>query len=141
MDRAAALAATSTVQLASGLAGLAIATNRRLPADYLGLHLKLPAGHLLRDSTVLGTAQSAPLVMMALQADAVRRLLGNRGPSEAARAKRILGWLGVAMVAGCLVERESPLWRGHRDQLATPPFAASLLCSAAMAVLGLRSRG
>ena len=131
MDRAAALAATTAAQLASGLIGLVVATRRRLPANYLGLHLELPAGHLLRDSTVMGTAQSAPLVMMALQAEAIHRLLGNRRPSVAARAERTLGWLGVAMVAGCLVERESPLWRGHRDRVATPPFAASLLDHAA----------
>ena len=131
MDRRRTLVALSAVQLLTDLVGLAIATRRRQPGDLIGLHITLPRDHILRDSVVLGSAQSAPLVMVVAQAWATVTLASGRN----LLALRTLRVLGAAMVAGCLVERGSPLWPGHLDALSTPVFAASLGGAVAMAVL------
>lgn len=135
MDRNQWLAAISGVQLATGLAGLAIAARRKLPADPIGVHLNVPRSHIVRNSVVLGTGQSAPILMMAAQARATLRLA--RGNDAA--AGRTLGVLGAAMVAGYLVERGSPIWPGHLDRVATPTYVGGLAAAVAMARLGLRS--
>lgn len=124
----------SAVQLAAGLAGLAIAARRGQPADPVGLHLNVPHEHIVRSSTILGTAQSAPLAMMAPQAWAILRLLRGDNPSAA----RTLGRLGATMVGGYLVERGSPLWPGHRDRIATPVYLVGVAGAVAMAWFGLR---
>ena len=134
MERYRWLAVTSAVQLASGLAGFVIAVNRQLPADPVGVHLHIPRTHLVRNSLVLGTGESAPLLMVAAQGWATCRLM--RGPDETAR--RALRVLGVAMVGGYLIERGSPLWPGHRERWATTAFAVGLAASGAMAVLARR---
>ena len=134
MERSRWLVVTSVVQLASGVAGLVIASRRRLPADPVGVHLHLPRTHMVRNSLLLGTAESAPLVMMAAQAWATGRLM--RGPDETAR--RALGALGAAMVGGYLIERGSPLWPGHHERWSTAAFAVGLAASAAMAALARR---
>ncbi len=126
-----ALAAVSTSQLLSGLAGLALAARRRTPSDPVGVHLHVPRDHIVRSSVVLGTGQSAPMVMMALQAWATLRVARADDP----RAVRVLRSLGAVMVGGYLVERASPLWPGHRDAVATPVFVAGLAGAVAMAVL------
>jgi hypothetical protein len=83
----------------------------------------------------MGTALSAPAVMLGAQAGAIAALL--RGPSPAAR--RLLGGLGAAMVAGYLAER---LVR-HRfapsgwDAAESPVIVAGISLAAAMAVIGL----
>ncbi len=134
MERSRWLAVTSAVQLASDVAGFVVADRRRLPADPVGVHLHIPRTHMVRNSVLLGTAESAPLVMVAAQAWATYRLM--RGPDETAR--KILQALGAAMVGGCLIERGSPLWPGHRERWATTVFAVSLAGAAAMAVLARR---
>ena len=91
---------------------------------------------MVRNAIVLGTGQSAPNVMMATQALAIARLARDRSP----RARRTLGVLGAVMIGGYLIERESPLWRGHRDPLATAVFVKGFAGAVAMAVLGLRGR-
>jgi hypothetical protein len=91
---------------------------------------------VLRDSLLSGTALSAPVVMLAGQAWAVRRL--HAGPDDGAR--RMLGALGVVMTGGYLAER---LCR-HRltprgfDPIGTPVVVAGLSGAAAMGVLGHR---
>jgi hypothetical protein len=125
------LAAVSAGQLLCGLAGLAVAVRRRTPSDPVGMHLHVPRDHILRGSVLLGTGQSAPLVMMALQAWATLRVAQR----EDARAVRVLRALGTVMVAGYLVERASPLWPGRRDAVATPVFAGGLAGAVAMVVL------
>ena len=134
MERSRWLAVTSAVQLTSDLAGFVIADRRRLPADPVGVHLHVPRTHMVRNSALLGTGQSAPIVMLAAQVWATGRLL--RGPDETAR--KTLGALGMAMVGGYLVERGSPLWPGHRERWATTAFAVGLAGSAAMAALARR---
>jgi hypothetical protein len=126
-----ALAAVSAAQLLSGVAGLGLAARRRTPSDPLGVHLNVPRDHIVRNSVVLGTGQSAPLVMMALQAWATARLTRAADP----RAVRVLRVLGAVMVFGYLVERGSPLWRGHRDPVGTPVFLVGLAGAVGMLTL------
>ena len=134
MERSRWLAVTSAVQLASDVAGFVIADRRRLPADPVGVHLHIPRTHMVRNSVLLGTGESAPLVMVAAQVWATCRLM--RGPDETAR--KTLRALGAAMVGGYLIERGSPLWPGHREPWATAAFSVGLAGSAAMTALARR---
>ena len=134
MRRRHVLAGVSLAQLAAGLVGLFIATRKRLPSDPVGVQLNLSADHLARDQIVLGTAKSAPGVMLAVQAIATAALL--RGPSR--RARRTLGVLGCVMTFGYLVERQPPLWPSRFDRVETPVYGVGLLGAVVMACLGLR---
>jgi|SRR5215475_108479 len=91
-----------------------------------------------RDSVLMGTALSAPGVMLAAQAWAVTVLV--RRP-DAHAAQRVLGGLGATMTAGYLAERlvRQRLRPAGWDKAETPVVAAGLTLAAAMAVLGLRS--
>jgi hypothetical protein len=84
----------------------------------------------------MGTALSAPAVMLGAQAGAIAALL--RGPSPAAR--RLLGGLGAAMVAGYLAERlvRHRLAPSGWDTAESPVIVAGISLAAAMALLGLR---
>jgi hypothetical protein len=128
MPTRSALVAVSTVQLAAGLTGQVLALRRRHHYD-----LPFMAGApdtVARDSLWAGTALSAPVWMLALQAWAVAR------PDE--RARQVLRALGTAMVPGYLVESLG------RERLAAPAAApletavvvTGLGLAAAMAVLG-----
>lgn len=130
------LVAASTGQLAAGLAGLVIALRRHHPYD-----TPLMSGrpeNVARDSVLSGTALSAPVVMLAAQAWAIRRLRAR--PADGAR--RALGGLGVTMVAGYLMERlcRARLTPGGFDPLETPVVAVGLLGAAGMGVLGHRDQ-
>ena len=77
------LVRVSAAQLAAGLAGQALAIARRA-------HYDIPFGtgrpeHVVRDSFVMGTALSAPVDMLAMQAWATARL--SRRPGRPARAR------------------------------------------------------
>src|SRR5947208_14213069 len=88
------LVALSTIQLAAGLTGLAVAVRRRRPYD-----LPFVAGSaqlVVRDSLWMGAAYSAPLPMLAGQAWAAATL--GRRPADGAR--RVLAMLGALMVGG-----------------------------------------
>lgn len=135
MDRRHLLATVSAAQLAAGLVGVGLAVHRRLPSDPMGVHLNLPAEHLARDQVVMGTARSAPGLMLLTQAVATVTLA--RRPSF--RATRTLGVLGAIMTFGYLVERGSPLSPGHVELIGTPVFAGGLVGASVMAWLGLRS--
>ena len=134
MRRRHVLAGVSLAQLAAGLVGLPIAIRKRLPSNPVGVHLNLSADHLARDQVVLGTARSAPGVMLAIQAVVTAALL--RGPSR--RARRTLGVLGCIMTFGYLVERQPPLLPGRFDPVETPVYGVGLLGAVLMAWLGLR---
>ena len=136
MERDTALVVAAASQLAAGLVGEVVAVRRGRPSDPLLGHWNLPHDHLVRNALVLGTGQSAPNVMMVTQAAAVVALARDGSP----RARRTLGALGAVMVFGYLVERESPLWPGRRDPLATTVFAAGFAGAVCMAWLGLRRR-
>jgi hypothetical protein len=129
------LVTLSTAQLAAGLAGLAVAVRRRRPYD-------LPfatgsAGSVARDSLWMGTAYSAPLPMLLVQAWAAANL--GRGPDDGAR--RMLGMLGALMVPGYLMERSGRrrLSLSGADPVETPVVVAGTGLAAAMAVLGHRA--
>jgi hypothetical protein len=126
------LVTLSAAQLATGLAGLAVAVRRRVPYDIPLLHGRPDrVGH---DALTMGTAYSAPAPMLVAQAAAILRLAA--GPSDGAR--RALGGLGAAMVAGYLLERADRrrLRPGGFDAVETPVAVAGLGLAAAMAALG-----
>jgi hypothetical protein len=130
------LVAAFTVQLAAGLAGQVVAIRRRHPYD-----TPLMSGqpeNVARDSLLQGTALSAPVVMLAAQAWAIRRL--RAGPDDGAR--RVLGGLGVVMTAGYLMERlgRRRLTTGGFDPVETPVVVAGLAGAAAMGVFGHRAQ-
>lgn len=133
MDKDRRLAVVSTAELLIQLAGLRIALRRQLPPDLLLVGGPLATAHLARTSIVLGTARSAPGVMLGAQAAATASLLARPGR----RARTTLGVLGAAMVLGHLVERNSPLWPRHHDRASTPLYALGLAGSIAMATLAL----
>ncbi len=131
-----ALVAVSATQLAAGIAGQVIALRRRHPYD-----TPIMGGrpeNVGRDSFLSGTALSAPVVMLAGQTAAIRRL--HDRPSDGAR--RTLGGLGVAMVGGYLMERlcRARLTLGGFDRVETPVVVVGLLGAAAMGVLGHRDQ-
>jgi hypothetical protein len=134
MDDDQVLVAVSAAQLATGVGGLALALRRRHAYDILFMHGQESA--VGRDSLLMGTALSAPAVMLGAQAGGITALL--RGPSPAAR--RLLGGLGAAMVAGYLAERlvRHRLAPSGWDAAESPVIVAGIGLAAAMALLGLR---
>jgi hypothetical protein len=129
------LAAVSAVQLGAGLAGVALAVRRRRAFDIPGWRGQQST--VGRDSLLMGTALSAPAVMLVTQAAATVALF--RRP-EAAPPARVLGGLGAAMVAGYLVERlgRRRLHPSGWDAAESPAVIAGLSLAAVMALLGLR---
>ena len=85
----------------------------------------------------MGTALSAPCYMLGAQYLATRRV--RQGTSGS--ADRVLGGLGVAMIAGYLGESlvRKRLQRSNYDAIETPLVAIAISLSGAMAVLGLTS--
>jgi hypothetical protein len=129
------LVVLSALQLAAGLAGLAVAVRRGRPYD-----LPFVSGrpeHVRRDALWMGTAYSAPLPMLLAQAWATANL--GRGPDDGAR--RMLGMLGALMVPGYLLERSGRehLSPSGADPVETPVVLAGTGLAAAMAVLGHRA--
>jgi hypothetical protein len=131
------LAAVSVAQLASGVGGMALAIRRRRAFDLPFWRGRDSA--VARDSLLLGTALSAPVVMLGAQACATAALL--RQPS--ATAERVLGGLGAVMVAGYLAERlvRRRLLPSGWDAAESSVVTAGMGLAAVMAVVGLRSAG
>jgi hypothetical protein len=127
-----ALVAVSAGQLASALAGLAVALRRRRNDD-VGFMRGSPE-RVGRDLFWAGTAYSAPVTMLAAQLWATARL--TAGPDDGAR--RVLGMLGATMVPGYPMERydRQHLRPGGWDPVETPVVVAGASLAAAMAVLG-----
>jgi hypothetical protein len=130
-------AAVSAAQLAAGLGGMALAIRRRRAFDIAFWHGE--ESTVGRDSLLMGTALSAPVVMLGAQACATAALV--RRPSLA--AERVLGGLGSAMVAGYLSERlvRRRLLPSGWDAAETPVVTAGVSLAAVMALLGLCSAG
>jgi len=131
------LAAVSGTQLAFGLGGMVLAIRRRRAFD-----LPFWQGRdstVGRDSLLMGTALSAPVVMLGAQACATAKLLRRPGPA----AERLLGGLGAVMVAGYLAERlvRRRLLPSGWDAAESSVAAAGIGLAAVMAVAGLRSAG
>lgn len=128
----AALVSVSSAQLAVQLTGLAVAVSRRRNYD-IGF-LRGSPRHVVRDSSWMGTAYSAPVYLLAAQWWATARL--RRQPDDGAR--RLLGMLGILYVPGYLFERYVRAHPRSFDPAETPVVLASVGLAAAMGVLGHR---
>jgi hypothetical protein len=130
-------AAVSAAQLAFGVSGMAVAIRRRRAFDVPFWHGQ--ESTVGRDSLLMGTALSAPVIMLGAQAWATAALA--RCPNPA--AERVLGGLGAAMVAGYLSERlvRRRLLPSGWDAAETAVVTAGMSLAAVMALLGLRSAG
>ena len=122
-------------QLGAGVAGQLLALWDRRSFDVALLGWRGRPERVARDSWLLGTGLSAPVVMLITQAVVTTRLAA--GPSRA--ATRVLGALGAAMTSGYLVEREfrDALGPAGWDPVVTPVAVAGSGLSAVMAVIGL----
>jgi hypothetical protein len=131
-DRAQLLAAVSAAQLASGVAGMVVAL-RRHPYDVFWMHGQ--AEQMARDTLFRGTALSAPVSNLVLQA-ALTAVVAAR-PSR--RAQQALGALGALWVAGYLGERlvRQRLGRSGWERLESPLLVVAIGLAVAMAALGL----
>ena len=137
MEENRVLAAVSAAQLLSGLGGMALAIRRRHAFD-IPFWRGEPSA-VGRDCVLIGTALSAPVVMLAVQAWAIAAVL--RRPDAA--AGRTLGGLGAVMIAGYLAERlvRQRLTRAGWDTTETPVVVAGMSLATAMALTGLRPDG
>lgn len=129
------MVAASAVLLALGLSGLVVALRRRRAYD-----TPVTRGdpdHVVRDSIPFGTALSAPVPMLAIQAVSTLRLASRHLRQSA----RVLGVLGAVMTPGYLLERlvRHRLTASGWDPLETPIAAGGLVFAVVMAVLGLKS--
>src|SRR3954452_24689810 len=135
MPRRVALVAISTAQLAAGIAGQLVALDDRRSFDFalIGWHGR--PDRVARDSWLLGTGLSAPVVMLGVQAVATGRLAAR--PSRSATS--ILEVLGGAMTCGYLVEGQFPrlLSPGGWDRRATPVVAVGFALPATTGLMGL----
>ena len=131
------LAAVSAAQLACGLWGMAVAIRRHRAFDLPFWHGQESA--VSRDSLLMGTALSAPVMMLGAQAWATAALA--RRPDLA--AQRVLGGLGAVMAAGYLAERlvRQRLLPSGWDAAETPVVTAGMSLAVVMALLGLRPAG
>ncbi len=129
------LAAVSAAQLAFGLSGMTVAICRHRAFDIPFWHGQ--PSTVGRDSLLMGTALSAPVMMLGAQAWAAATLAWR--PNLA--AERVLGGLGAAMVAGYLSERlvRERLLPSGWDAVETSVVTAGMSLAAVMALLGLRS--
>lgn len=129
----------SGAQLAAGVMGQLVALRERRAFDIALLGWRGQPERVGRDSWLIGTALSAPVVMLAIQTVATVRLGG--GPSRVAR--RALGSLGATMACASLLESEvrTALSPAGWNPTTTPIVAAGFSLAVAMAVLGLGSAG
>ena len=125
-------AAVAAVQLACGLAGLAVALRRRHTYDFFGF--RGSPEKVARDATWMGTAFSAPGPMLVAQSVLTPRALLRGDP----RAARGLQLLGAAMTVGYTIERQvrSRLRREGFDAVETPLAVAGWSLAVAMVLLG-----
>jgi hypothetical protein len=130
-----ALVAVSAAQLAVQVVANAVAIRRRRHYDFVPLGMRGSPDTVARDSLLMGTSYSAPVVMLVTQAAATAAL--RRAPTPV--AGRALGFLGWAMIGGYLGERmvQRRLMAGEWDPVETPLAAAGLGGAAVMAWLGL----
>jgi pimeloyl-ACP methyl ester carboxylesterase len=129
------VAAVSAAQLATGVAGMVVALRRRHPYDLFWMHGQ--ADTVARDAILKGTALSAPLANLLVQA-ALTAVLARRPSRGAAWA---LAGLGALQVPGYLGERlvRRRLRPSGWDRLESPLAAAGIGLAGAMAVLGSRA--
>jgi hypothetical protein len=136
MDRDRLLSAASVAQLETGVVGMVVAVRRRHAYDAPLLHGR--PDKVARDALIMGTALSAPGVMLGTQGVAIARLV--RGSPEPARL--LLAALGATMVAGYFAERlvRPRLHPSNWEVIESPLAVAGTGLAATMAALGLLPR-
>jgi hypothetical protein len=132
------LVALSAAQLVAGTAGHVLALKRGLAFNIAFIGWRGRPDRVARDSWLLGTGISAPVLLLAIQSAATARLAVGAN----AAAARFLGALGAAMIGGYLIEHETrtALAPGGADGIVTPVVAAGLGLCVPMAGLGLSGR-
>jgi hypothetical protein len=133
--------AVAAAQLVAGGLVQAVALRRRLPYDVALLRMHGNPENVARDSWLLGTALSAPVVMLVAQGVAVARLgRGSRRVPDHSAA-RVLAALGTVMVGGYLGERvvRERLRPAGWDPVESSIAGVGLSLAAGMAVLGWRT--
>jgi hypothetical protein len=130
--------AISAAQLVAATAGHILAVRRGLAYDIALLGWQGRPDRTAKDSWLLGTGISAPMPMLIGQAAATARLAATGSRTS----ERVLGVLGVAMVAGYLVEREfrAALTPTRWNRAITPVAAAGFALAVPMACLGFNGR-
>jgi hypothetical protein len=130
--RRAALLTVSAVQLAAGLAGVALSLRRRHAFDTP--LLSGSADTVGRDAWWAGTALGPPAWTLAVHAGALARLAAGPDP----RAATVLAWVGAALVPGYLQERlvRHRLTPAGAERAETAVVAVGLATAGAMAALG-----
>lgn len=136
MRRHHVVALVSAAQLGFQLAGLRLAVDRKLVFDFPGW--RGDPARVERDALSLGTAVSAPGPMIVAQAISTALLARRDSPP----AQRVVGRLGLAMMAGYLIERHvrHRLTRGGWERLESPLIAGGWGLAAGMAYVGHRRR-
>jgi pimeloyl-ACP methyl ester carboxylesterase len=126
------LAAVSVAQLATGVAGMVMALRRRHP--YHVFWMQGRADTIARDTILWGTALSAPVSNLLLQAAVTARVA--RQPTRG--AARALGGLGALQVAGYLGERlvRQRLRPSGWDAVESPLALVGVGLAGTMAALG-----
>jgi hypothetical protein len=129
------LAAVSLLQLVTGLAGMAVALRRGHPYDVRIVRLRGRPDRIARDSLLLGTALSAPVVMMAAQGVLIGLVRGHAKTF----AVPVLGGLGATLVAGYLGETlvRRRLSASGWDVVESPLLTVAIALASSMAALGL----
>jgi hypothetical protein len=132
------LVVISGAQLAAGIAGQVVAIREGRSFDIAPLGWHGQPERMARDSWLLGTGLSAPVVMLSIQAAATVRL--GAGPSH--NASRILRSLGAVMACGYLIENEfrGALSPARWNPTTTPIAAAGFSLALAMAASGQPDR-
>lgn len=135
MDRRDVLVMASAGQLAASLLGHRVAVRQGRSFDIAFTRWRGRPERVARDSWLIGTGLSAPVVVLTAQAAATARLLTTRSPAAA----RALGLLGAAVSFGYLVEQEfrTAVTPTRLDPATTPAAAAGFGLAVIMAVAGL----
>ena len=129
--------AISAAQLLAGVAGHLIAVRQHRAFDVAVIGWRGRPDRVARDSWLIGTGLSAPVVMLAAQVVATARLA--LGPSPAASGT--LAGLGVVMSCGYLVEQEfrNAVSPAGWDRRVTPVATTGFVLAVATAVVACRS--
>jgi hypothetical protein len=135
----------AAAQLATALVGHAVAVRRGLPVDIaaLGLRPRAPGGpgsarRVARDAWVTGTALSAPVPALLVQAGALAVLVRRPPPTPAGRAAAlVLGVQAAVASAGQPAERlgRLRLVPGSADRVETPVVVLGTALAGGVVVL------
>jgi hypothetical protein len=123
------LAAVSAAELVSSVVGMTRSLRHHLPPKLAGV--APPAENGTLNALVLGTAQSPPVWLMAVQGWATYQVARANDPA----AQNVLRGIGAGMTVGHLVATDSPLWKGRRSPMSLPLYVIGLAGAVGMVVL------